>query len=53
MALIERGAPVDLVFQSIAGTEAANHSFGIDSAMLGEARDAGPGAWPRHARQTT
>ena len=37
---IERGAPVDLVFQSIAGTEAANHSFGITLALLREARDA-------------
>jgi ethanolamine ammonia-lyase large subunit len=37
---IERGAPVDLVFQSIAGTEAANRSFGIDLALLAEARDA-------------
>ena len=34
---IERGAPVDLVFQSIAGTEAANRSFGIDLALLDEA----------------
>jgi ethanolamine ammonia-lyase large subunit len=40
LALIERGAPVDLVFQSIAGTQAANKSFGIDLALLGEARDA-------------
>ena len=39
MALIRRGAPVDLVFQSIAGTEAANRSFGIDLGMLGEAHD--------------
>jgi ethanolamine ammonia-lyase large subunit len=31
---IERGAPVDLVFQSIAGTEAANRSFGVDLALL-------------------
>jgi ethanolamine ammonia-lyase large subunit len=38
--LIGKGAPVDLVFQSIAGTEAANRSFGVDLAMLGEARDA-------------
>ena len=38
MQLMEQGAPVDLVFQSIAGTEAANRSFGIDLAMLGEAR---------------
>jgi ethanolamine ammonia-lyase large subunit len=37
---IERGAPVDLVFQSIAGTEAANRAFGIDLALLGEARQA-------------
>lgn len=37
---IERGAPVDLVFQSIAGTEAANRSFGIDLALLREAREA-------------
>ncbi len=39
MALIRRGAPVDLVFQSIAGTEAANRGFGIDLGMLGEARE--------------
>ena len=37
---IARGAPVDLVFQSIAGTEAANRSFGIDLALLAEARAA-------------
>jgi ethanolamine ammonia-lyase large subunit len=40
IAAIERGAPVDLVFQSIAGTEAANRSFGIDLSLLGEAREA-------------
>jgi ethanolamine ammonia-lyase large subunit len=34
IAAIERGAPVDLVFQSIAGTQAANASFGIDLALL-------------------
>jgi ethanolamine ammonia-lyase large subunit len=37
---IERGAPVDLVFQSIAGTQAGNTSFGISLALLAEARDA-------------
>ena len=37
---MERGAPVDLVFQSIAGTESANRSFGIDLALLAEARAA-------------
>jgi len=40
IAAIERGAPVDLVFQSIAGTEAANRSFGINLALLAEASDA-------------
>jgi ethanolamine ammonia-lyase large subunit len=39
--LINQGAPVDLVFQSIAGTEAANKSFGIDLAILKEAHAAG------------
>ena len=37
---IESGAPVDLIFQSITGTEAANRSFGIDLNLLSEARDA-------------
>ena len=40
IAMIERHAPVDLVFQSIAGTEAANRGFGIDLAVLQEAHDA-------------
>ncbi len=40
IAAIERGAPVDLVFQSIGGTEATNRSFGVDLAVLGEAREA-------------
>lgn len=34
---MERGAPVDLVFQSIAGTEAANRAFGVSLSMLDEA----------------
>jgi len=33
---IERGAPVDLVFQSVAGTEAANAGFGVTLALLAE-----------------
>src|SRR5258708_6303848 len=37
---INRGAPVDLVFQSIAGTESANAGFGVDLRVLEEARDA-------------
>src|SRR6516162_9183352 len=40
LELIQKGAPVDLVFQSIAGTQAANRSFGIDLALLHEARHA-------------
>ncbi len=38
--LIEKGAPLDLVFQSIAGTEKANKSFGIDISLLEEAQQA-------------
>lgn len=40
MKALRAGAPVDLLFQSIAGTEAANRSFGVTVALLGEARDA-------------
>jgi ethanolamine ammonia-lyase large subunit len=39
LELMRSGAPVDLVFQSIAGTEAANKSFGINLALLAEARE--------------
>jgi ethanolamine ammonia-lyase large subunit len=41
LGLIEQGLPVDLVFQSIAGTQAANRSFGIDLALLRQAHEAG------------
>ena len=41
IAAIERGAPLDLVFQSIAGTEAANSSFGISLKVLQEGYEAG------------
>jgi ethanolamine ammonia-lyase large subunit len=41
LGLIEQGLPVDLVFQSIAGTQAANRTFGIDLALLGQAQQAG------------
>jgi ethanolamine ammonia-lyase large subunit len=37
MEAMRRGAPVDLVFQSIAGTEAANSSFGVNISLLTEA----------------
>lgn len=40
LEVIEAGAPVDLVFQSIAGSEAANQSFGVSLALLEEGRDA-------------
>jgi ethanolamine ammonia-lyase large subunit len=41
--IMERGAPVDLVFQSIAGTEAANAGFGVTLALLREAHEAALG----------
>ncbi|NYE25847.1 ethanolamine ammonia-lyase subunit EutB [Pigmentiphaga litoralis] len=37
---IERGAPIDLVFQSVAGTEGANRGFGVTLDLLREARAA-------------
>jgi ethanolamine ammonia-lyase large subunit len=39
MLAMDRGAPVDLVFQSIGGTELANTSFGTSIGMLREARE--------------
>jgi ethanolamine ammonia-lyase large subunit len=39
LAALERGAPVDLLFQSVAGTQAANASFGVTLPMLKEGRD--------------
>jgi ethanolamine ammonia-lyase large subunit len=39
LACLENGVPIDLLFQSIAGTEAANLSFGINLALLGEGQE--------------
>jgi ethanolamine ammonia-lyase large subunit len=39
LACLERGAPVDLLFQSVAGTQTANASFGISLALLREGRE--------------
>src|SRR5215469_8841672 len=39
LAAMKRGAPVDLLFQSIAGTEAANRSFGVTLQLLREGRE--------------
>jgi ethanolamine ammonia-lyase large subunit len=39
LVCLKRGAPVDLLFQSIAGTEAANRSFGMNLALLREGRE--------------
>jgi ethanolamine ammonia-lyase large subunit len=39
LAAMDRGAPVDLLFQSVAGTEKANRSFGISLATLREGRE--------------
>src|SRR3979490_2074900 len=41
LGLIDQGMPVDLVFQSVAGTQAANRSFGVDLALLRQAHQAG------------
>jgi ethanolamine ammonia-lyase large subunit len=41
LAALAAGAPIDLIFQSIAGSEAANRSFGVNLALLAEAYDAG------------
>jgi ethanolamine ammonia-lyase large subunit len=41
MEALNAGAPMDLIFQSIAGTEAANKSFGVTLALLKEAHEAG------------
>ncbi|MFG1794758.1 ethanolamine ammonia-lyase subunit EutB [Nocardia sp. NPDC049149] len=41
IGLIEAGAPVDLVFQSIAGTEGANAGFGVNISLLREGNEAG------------
>jgi ethanolamine ammonia-lyase large subunit len=38
LSAMERGAPLDLLFQSIAGTQAANSSFGVSLALLEEGR---------------
>ncbi|MFM7537303.1 MAG: ethanolamine ammonia-lyase subunit EutB [Acidimicrobiales bacterium] len=48
LAALERGAPVDLLFQSVAGTEAANRSFGVTPALLAEGRAA---VLDHHARR--
>jgi ethanolamine ammonia-lyase large subunit len=40
LQMIQRGVPVDLIFQSIAGTEKANRSFGISISLLDEAHQA-------------
>ncbi|WP_067834650.1 ethanolamine ammonia-lyase subunit EutB [Nocardia lijiangensis] len=41
IGLIEAGVPVDLVFQSIAGTEGANAGFGVNISLLREGNEAG------------
>lgn len=50
---IEQGAPVDLVFRSIGGTQAANDSFGFNLAILEEARDAALWTQPRPGTTTS
>ena len=43
LEIMAQGAPVDLVFQSVAGSEAANRGFGVDLAVLDEAYAAATG----------
>jgi ethanolamine ammonia-lyase large subunit len=38
LACLDRGVPIDLLFQSVAGTQAANQSFGVTLSMLREGR---------------
>ena len=40
MEALRQGAPIDLLFQSVGGTEATNKSFGINLALLDEAHQA-------------
>jgi ethanolamine ammonia-lyase large subunit len=40
MEALRQGAPVDLIFQSVAGTELANKGFGVNLALLAEAQEA-------------
>ena len=39
LAALERGAPIDLLFQSVAGTQAANASFGVSLSQLHDGRE--------------
>jgi len=39
MEAVKKGAPADMIFQSIAGSEKGNTAFGLNAAMLAEARD--------------
>src|SRR5258708_7712812 len=39
LAAMDRGAPVDLLFQSVAGTQKANESFGVTLSMLKEGKE--------------
>ncbi|HEY7152732.1 MAG TPA: ethanolamine ammonia-lyase subunit EutB [Gemmataceae bacterium] len=48
LAALERGAPVDLLFQSIAGTQAANTAFGVSLSLLREGRER---VWESHRRR--
>lgn len=41
LTLLARGAPVDLIFQSVAGSQAANDGFGVTLSLLAEAHQAG------------
>ena len=50
MRALDLGCPMDLMFQSVAGTQAANEAFGIDVALIDEAsakmQELGSGSGP-------
>ncbi len=48
MEAVRKGAPCDLIFQSIAGSQKGNEAFGISAAMLAEARDLALGEGTAH-----
>jgi ethanolamine ammonia-lyase large subunit len=50
LSALEQGAPVDLLFQSVAGTQAANESFGVSLSLLAEGRER---VLEHHARRDT
>ena len=53
MECIRQGAPADLIFQSIAGSQKGNEAFGFTADTIAEARAAGPAGGHRHRAPTS